>query len=132
MIWETGNMITELAVALLCLVFFYLLILLLAHVVLPKIDVIKPTNTKLTDEISEKVYCVSIVLFLALFILLYAVTGNPLWMLMSQLMTVKLMTGYDHYNQWVDESKCNNHEWQRFILCLVFYIIQPNKNGTLK
>ena len=123
--WRTGNMSVTLAVALLCLVLFCLLMFLWVHVVLPKINVNKIVNTELTDSLAEKIFCVLATGFLALFMLLFYITDNVLLMVISQLITIKLMTGFEYYLRWVEESN-NKHLWRRFILSLFFYII-PKK-----
>lgn len=119
----------NLVIALLCLVLICLLFFLWTEVVLPKLSVMKlaninVTHIKLTDELAEKVFVVAIIFFLAVFMLLYHIIGDLVLMLLSQLMTLKLLTGFEHYKQWLEESKAHTHQWKLYILYLLFYIFK--------
>jgi len=120
----SGDM-SNLALALIALFVFCLLMFAFVHIALPRINIIKLTNIKLHDKLAEKVFIIALISFFILFIGIFLATnGDLFFILLSQLMTLKIAKGFDLYKNYL-EVPGNTHSWKELFLYLLFYIVKP-------
>ncbi len=111
--------------ALITLFVFCLLMFAFVHVALPRIKIIKLTSTKLSYKLAEKVFIIALISFFIFFIGIFLATNNDLFfILLSQLMTLKISKGFGLYQDWLAEPK-NTHNWKQLFLYMLFYIVKP-------
>ncbi len=116
---------SNLSLALIALFVFCLLMFAFVHIALPKINIIKLSNTKLNDKLAEKVFIIALISFFVFFIGIFLTTnGDLFFILVSQLMTLKISKGFGLYQDWLAEPK-NTHNWKQLFLYMLFYIVKP-------
>jgi len=119
----SGNM-SYLNWALIVLLIFTASLFVFVHILLPKININKMLNLKLTDKLAEKILIRVLVISFSLFMIMFFMTGEIFYILLSQLMTLKISRGFSLYQNWLAEQN-NIHSRKLLFLYLLFYIIKP-------
>lgn len=122
LIWMITDM-SNLSLALIALFIFCLLMFVFVHTLILKINIIKLANTELNDKLVLKTSIVAILFFFLVFMLLFLITNDRFFILLSQLMTLKIYSGFNLYTSWREDQ--NSHDLKQLLLCLLFYIVKP-------
>lgn len=101
---------------------FCLLMFAYVRIALPKFNLTKLINTKLNDALAEKTFIVAIVFSFVLFMGIYLITKNLFFILLSQLMTIKISRGFNLYKNWLAEK--NAHNWKQLFIHLLFNVLK--------
>jgi hypothetical protein len=119
----SGDM-SYLSWALIVLLIFTASLFVFVHILLPKININKIFNLKLTDDLAEKTLIRVLIASFSIFMIVFFLTGDLFFILLSQLMTLKISHGFSLYQNWLAE-KNNKHSRKQLFLCMLFYIVKP-------
>lgn len=120
--WTNTDM-SNLNLALIALFVFCLLMFAFVQVALPKINIIKLKNIKLNDKLADEVFIRVLIACFSIFMLIFFISNDLFYILLSQLMTLKISRGFTLYQKWLADQ--NSHNWKHLFLCLLFYIVKP-------
>jgi len=118
-----GDM-SNLSLALIAVLVFCLLMFVFVHILVPKINIPKLKNKKLNDKLAEKIFIRVLIVCFSIFMFIFFITNDLFYILLSQLMTLKISRGFTLYQNWLAEPD-NSHSWKHLFLCLLFYIVKP-------
>jgi len=119
----SGDM-SYLSWALIVLLIFTGSLFVFVHILLPKININKIFNLKLTDYLAEKTLIRVLIASFSIFMIVFFLTGDLFFILLSQLMTLKISRGFSMYQDWLAEPN-HTHNWKQLLLYLLFYIVKP-------
>ncbi len=122
-VWTNGDM-SYLNWALIVLLLFTASLFVFVYILLPKININEMFKLKLTDELAEKIFIRVLVASFSIFMIVFFLTGDLFFILLSQLMTLKISHGFSLYQNWQAE-KNNKHSRKQLFLYMLFYIVKP-------